>query len=67
MQGLIIRMSSFEENIRLAALTAFKHILNSSHEHFQDRMPDIFKASSARLQHVLRPSGLLFLVAGQTI
>ena len=47
--GLIVRMGSVDENIRLAALTVFKHIMTSSLEQFQDRMPEVFKALHGKL------------------
>ena len=47
--GLIVRMGSVDENIRLASLTIFKHIMNSSLEQFEDRMPDVFRAMHAKL------------------
>jgi hypothetical protein len=47
--GLVVRMSSVDENIRLASLTIFKHLMSSSIDQFEDRMPDVFKAMHSKL------------------
>ena len=49
-KGLIVRMGSVEEQIRLAALTIFKHLVTSSFAHVEDRMPEIFQAVHGKLQ-----------------
>ncbi len=47
--GLIVRMGSVDENIRLASLTIFKHLMSSSLDKFEDRMPDVFRAMHSKL------------------
>ena len=48
--GLIARLSSSDETVRLAGLTIFKHLMNSSMESLQSRMQsDIFTTLHSRL------------------
>ena len=48
--GLIARLSSSDETVRLAGLTAFKHLMNTSMESLQSRMQsDIFTTLHSRL------------------
>ena len=60
-QGLIVRMGSVDENIRLAALKALKHIMNSSLDFFRDRMPDVFRTVHSKLssEHVVKVKKML--------
>ena len=47
--GLLLRLTSVDDNIRLASLTVFKHLINSSLEQVQPRMKDIFDALHSKL------------------
>lgn len=47
--GLVVRSGSVDENVRLAALTVFKHILTSSLPELEDKMGDIFQALHGKL------------------
>ena len=48
--GLLLRLNSVDENIRVSALIVFRHLLNSSLEVLQPRMGDVFSALHSRLQ-----------------
>ncbi len=60
-RGLIVRMGSVEEHIRLAALTIFKHLITSSFPYVEDGMPEIFQAIHGKLSVDVTPrvQGLL--------
>eukprot|EP00094_Tigriopus_californicus_P000040 TCALIF_00040-PA protein Name:"Similar to CDC45 Cell division control protein 45 homolog (Homo sapiens)" AED:0.07 eAED:0.08 QI:0/0.16/0/0.85/1/1/7/0/2542 len=47
--GLVVRSGSVDENVRLAALTVFKHILTSSLLELEDKIGDIFQALHGKL------------------
>ncbi len=47
--GLLLRLSSVDDNIRLASLTVFKHLITSSLEEVRPRMKDIFDALHSKL------------------
>jgi hypothetical protein len=47
--GLLLRLNSVDENIRVSALIIFRHFMNSSLEALQPRMADIFLAFHSKL------------------
>ncbi len=47
--GLVIRLGSLDENIRLGALTVIKHIITTSFECVEKKMPEIFSAVHSKL------------------
>lgn len=48
--GLLLRLNSVDENIRVSTLIVFRHLMNSSLEVLQPRMSDIFSAFHSKLQ-----------------
>ena len=50
--GLLIRLNSVDENIRVSSLIIFRHLMNSSLEVIQTKMSDIFDALHSRLNEV---------------
>ena len=48
-QGLLLRLNSVDENIRVSTLIVFRHLMNSSLEVLQTRMSDIFNALHSKL------------------
>ena len=49
---MLLRLNSVDDNIRLASLTIFKHLINSSVDQVQPRMGDIFEALHSKLNDV---------------
>ena len=49
MSGLLLRLNSVDENIRVSTLIIFRHLMNSSLEVLQPRMSDIFSALHSKL------------------
>lgn len=49
LNGLLLRLTSMDDNIRLASLTIFKHLITSSLDQLQSRMKDIFEALHNKL------------------
>lgn len=47
--GLLLRLNSVDENIRVSTLIVFRHLMNSSLEVLQPRMNDIFNAFHSKL------------------
>ena len=47
--GLLLRLNSVDENIRVSTLIVFRHLMNSSMEVLQPRMSDIFSALHSKL------------------
>ena len=47
--GLLVRLNSVDENIRVSALIVFRHLMNSSLEVLQPRMNDVFTALHSKL------------------
>ena len=47
--GLLLRLNSVDENIRVSSLIVFRHLMNSSLDVLQTRMTDIFNALHAKL------------------
>ena len=48
--GLINRCNSSDENVRLAGLTVIKHLMNSSGQIFEPKLPDILSMLHLRLK-----------------
>jgi hypothetical protein len=48
-QGLILRLGSVDENVRLGSLTVLKHLLNSSLVQLEDKMDDILASLHSKL------------------
>ncbi len=48
-KGLVVRMGSVDESIRLAALAILKHLLTTSFDRLEGRMPEVFSAVHAKL------------------
>ena len=47
--GLLLRLNSVDENIRVSTLIVFRHLMNSSLDLLQPRMSDIFSAFHSKL------------------
>ena len=47
--GLLLRLNSVDENIRVSTLIVFRHLMNSSMEVLQPRMSDIFSALHSKV------------------
>lgn len=47
--GLLLRLNSVDENIRVSALIVFKHLINSSMDVLSSRMSDLLTSLHARL------------------